>query len=480
MTSDTIFHIASLTKSFTAACIYQLRADNRLSLDDLIQKHLPEAKSRDPLVAATATVADLLGHRTGLQKADDIWLGSDGELHFNRDQTSAVFSYLLPQASLRSRFLYNNIGYAILGEIIMRLTGQPYHIYLKESILDPLNMTRTLVTKDSGLPDDVSLAYSTLDTGEPYNVPLLGNSASVAMGAAGGLLSTANDLAKFYKTLMGSWRNLARGGKDSFESEGKKSVLGNVSWLLAPLQIMETPTLREQSYAAGWAISQLPAAVGSLGANTGLVDKMPLLGDGTTSQMALWHQGSLVGATFFVMLLPETESAVLVLTNTMAPNDAADWMGQLLVETVIESPVHHDYVHLASVSADRALERYAELSEKVEGGRKAGGPDRILSDYVGVYVGFAGIFRIEVVLGENGLEMLFQARESQKYQLQHHHHDTFTWFTSWNEQIKRARFLDFRPAFYSIRFESEEGKGVITLNWIHDSARPEGENFIKV
>ena len=134
---------------------------------------------------------------------------------------------------------------------------------------------------------------------------------------------------------------------------------------------------------------------------------MPLLAKGIGSRLALWHQGSLVGATSFVMLLPETQSAVLVLTNTMALNDAADWIGQLLVETLLDSPIRNDYVHLASLSADRALKKYAELTQKIEEGRESEWPCRALSEYVGSYVGFGGIFRIEVVESENELAMLF-------------------------------------------------------------------------
>ena len=329
VTSDTIFHIASLTKSFTGACIDRLRDQRRLALQDPIQKHLPEAKSQDPGIAKTVTIADLLGHRTGLQKADFIWLGSDGELLINRDQTTAVFNHLRPQASLRSRFLYSDICYAMLGEIIIKVTGQPCHSYLKESILDPLDMTHTIVTKESGLPDDSSLAYSTLDNGEPYKVPLPGISASVAMGSSGGLLSTANDLAKYYKALMRSCCAQAQLEKDFTRTEDKEAVFDDVSWLFAPLQIMQTPALPEKSYSAGWARSQLPTTVGDIGVNPGLVENMPLLAKHIRSRLPLWHQGSLVGATSFVMLLPETQSAVLVLTNTMALNDAADWIGQL-------------------------------------------------------------------------------------------------------------------------------------------------------
>lgn len=162
--SDTIFHIASLTKSFTGASIHRLQADGRLSVEDLITKHLPSVGSRQPTVASMATIADLPGHRTGLQKADNPWLGSDGELLLDKDQTLAFFSQLKPQATFRSGFFYNNIACVVLGEIVSKVSGLPYHLYLQEHILTPLGMTRTLVTKDGDLPDSVSLAYSTLDS----------------------------------------------------------------------------------------------------------------------------------------------------------------------------------------------------------------------------------------------------------------------------------------------------------------------------
>lgn len=130
-----------MTKSFTGVCINRSRAQGKLALDNLIHEHLPEATSQDPAVPMSGTIANLLGHRTGLQKADNIWLGSGGELLIDKDQTASAFDQLRPQASLRSRFCYNNIAYALLAEVISKLTGQSYHAYLQENILDPLNLT---------------------------------------------------------------------------------------------------------------------------------------------------------------------------------------------------------------------------------------------------------------------------------------------------------------------------------------------------
>ena len=95
---------------------------------------------------------------------------------------------------------------------------------------------------------------------------------------------------------------------------------------------------------------------------------MTLVAGGIDFRLTLLHQSRL-GATSFIMTLPETESALLILTNTMAFNDAVGWIGQRSVTTLLDSPVRHNYVHLASVSTDHALQRYAELGQRVENGR---------------------------------------------------------------------------------------------------------------
>ncbi|KAI0534300.1 beta-lactamase/transpeptidase-like protein [Xylaria digitata] len=341
--------------------------------------------------------------------------------------------------------------FATLGEIITKVTGQPYHQFLQENILEPLGMTRTL------------------DDGQPYNVPLPEISASTAMGPAGGLMSTANDLVIYYKALMKSWR--AQNG-EYVETDGigtNGTVFNDVLWLFAPLQVMETPTAREKSYAAGWCRSQLPTTVGDIGVNPGLVKKIPKLADGI----------NLVGTTSFVTTLSDTESAVVVLGNTMSPNDAPDWIGQMLVETLLNSPCRNDYVRLASQSVDRALTKYVELSQQIEEGRQTGGPERALKDYVGPCLGFGGVYCIKVIESGWELVMLFQGLESQRYRLQHHHDDAFTWFMTWNDQIKRAHFINYRSTVYSIYFEAEEGKGVASLKWVQDPRVPEGQIFVK-
>lgn len=480
VTSDTIFHIASMTKSFTAACIYRLRVEGKLKLNDTIQSILAEATSRDPVVAQSGTVADLLGHRTGLQQADSMWLGAENEIMFDLEQTTAVFNQLRSVESLRSKFMYNNICFAMLGEIITQLTGQPYHQYLKETILDPLGMTRSITTKVDGLPDNTALAYSALANGTPFNVPLFGGSASSTLGPSSGLMSTANDLSKYYKALMKSWTAQANPSKGVPNGGVVNLLFDDIFWLFTPLQIMDIPTMREKSYASGWVRSQLPGQVGNIGVNPGLVDEMPTLAEGIDSRLAFWHQGSLVGSTSFVMLLPETESAVIVLTNTMALNDAADWIGQLLVEKLLDSPIRNDYVHLASLSSKKTIERYQKLTDELEAGKNLSNPPKDLGKYAGSYVGLDGVFLIDVAVVEGSLEIRFQGRKSQAFRLHHYRDNVFSWFLTFDDQITRALFTAYKPEHYLVSFKLEESTGFKALNWVHDRDVAEGEDFYRL
>ncbi|KAH6703993.1 hypothetical protein BKA61DRAFT_739848 [Leptodontidium sp. MPI-SDFR-AT-0119] len=319
-----------------------------------------------------------------------------------------------------------------------------------------------------------------LSDATPYNVPLPGSSASGAMGSAGGLMTTTNDLSKYYKALLRLWTRDAYPGSGSTTQDGAVQVFPEISWLFTPLQIMGSPTIREKSYAGGWARSQLPGTVGDIGVNPGFVDQMPLLAQGSDSRLAFWHQGSLVGDTSFVMLLPETESAVVVLTNSMALNDAADWIGQLLVEILLDSSTSNDYIHLATVSAKRAIEKFNELSRTMEADSTGSKPPRDLGKYTGSYVGVGGLFLIDIVLVEGSLEMRLQGRKCQAFRLRHQHDDVFSWFLPFDEQIKRGLFIEYKPEHYLIRFQSGDETGFRCLNWAHDGDVEAGDDFRRI
>jgi hypothetical protein len=94
-------------------------------------------------------------------------------------------------------------------------------------------------------------------------------------------------------------------------------------------------------------VTTLPNPIGAGGSNSMLVDKMPEVGKGTAGTEVLYYQGNMAGYTTSLILLPDTQSAIVVLANSMALNDAADWVSQAVLETLLNTSEPADYVSRA-------------------------------------------------------------------------------------------------------------------------------------
>ncbi|HEY4218559.1 MAG TPA: serine hydrolase domain-containing protein [Gemmatimonadaceae bacterium] len=191
ITADTRFYIASVSKQFTAMSIVLLAQEHRLSLDDPIQKWVPEV----PTFGATITLRNLLHHTSGLRDyftllAVSGW-PSDGPL-----TEQELLALVARQKSLNFKpgdeFLYSNTGYALLSIVVKRASGESLRDFADERIFRPLGMTHTEFRDDhNALIPQRALGYrpsgSTYRTSEP-EFDVVGD---------GGVYSTVGDLAKW-------------------------------------------------------------------------------------------------------------------------------------------------------------------------------------------------------------------------------------------------------------------------------------------
>jgi CubicO group peptidase (beta-lactamase class C family) len=141
--ADTVFRIASMTKSFTASAILALRDDGALGLDDLAEAYVPELRGWPPASPDSARVSlrHLLTMTAGFP-TDDPWGDRQQGLpleEFAKFLAGGVGFNWAPG----TRFEYSNLGYAILGRVITAVTGLSYQDYLRDRLLRPLGMTRT-------------------------------------------------------------------------------------------------------------------------------------------------------------------------------------------------------------------------------------------------------------------------------------------------------------------------------------------------
>lgn len=152
---------------------------------------------------------------------------------------------------------------------------------------------------------------------------------------------------------------------------------------------------------------------------------MPVVGRGVPSQLVIFHQGSLPGALSVVILLPDTESAIVISTNAQALNDVPDWVGQLVLEEFLAIPLseRNDFIKAAEILAAENLKWYPALIQELEQAQNNGTSPRNLEHYVGIYWDEIHVFKIVVTLEDGELYWALQGLGSEKFQLTHYEDD---------------------------------------------------------
>ena len=201
VTRDSVFRIASMTKSFTAIAILKLRDEGKLSLDDLAEKYVPELKKlRYPTSdAPRITVRHLMSHATGFPE-DNPW--GDQQLARSEAEFTRMLQEGIPFSNVPGvEYEYSNYGFAILGRIITNISGKPYPDYIAEAILRPLGMLSTTLEASSVPADRLAHGYRWEDEQWKEEAPLPHG----AFGSMGGMLTSISDLSKYVGAFLAAW-----------------------------------------------------------------------------------------------------------------------------------------------------------------------------------------------------------------------------------------------------------------------------------
>jgi CubicO group peptidase (beta-lactamase class C family) len=196
--ADTVFRIASMTKSFTAMAILKLRDEGKLSLDDPAERYVPELQSlRYPTSdSPRITIRHLLTHSEGFPE-DNPW--GDQQLSETEDGLSRMLRGGIPFSNPPGiAYEYSNYGFAILGRIVSRVSGKPYDEYMSQSILQPLGMTSTTLHPSKVAANRMAVGYRWEDERWKEEPALPHGS----FGAMGGMLTSVRDLSRYVAVLL--------------------------------------------------------------------------------------------------------------------------------------------------------------------------------------------------------------------------------------------------------------------------------------
>lgn len=227
-TPATLYSICSITKLFTSVAIMQLYEQGKLRLDDSVAALLPEFNVRQQFKeSGPITIRSLLTHSSGLPRESDFpyWSGPDFEFPSQQQVTDKLRKQktLYPASTY---FQYSNLGMTILGQVVEKISGKPYEVYVEENILKPLRLTHTFTY----LPADqwgkqLATGYSSIKRdGTRETIPLFD---SRGIKPATGFSSTVEDLA-----LFASWqfRLVANGGEEILNAVTLKEMQ-RVHWV---------------------------------------------------------------------------------------------------------------------------------------------------------------------------------------------------------------------------------------------------------
>ncbi|MDZ4707436.1 MAG: serine hydrolase domain-containing protein [Saprospiraceae bacterium] len=199
--SSSMYRIASMSKSITALCILQLRDAGQLRLDDPARIYIPGLKTNKLLTkdAPEITIRHLLTHAAGFPE-DNPW--GDRQLDDSKDDLTG----LIQQGTWFSNvpgvtYEYSNLGFALLGQIVEKVSGQTLEAYTKEKIFKPLGMTHTQWEYSKVQPAQLAKGYRMMDK-TWVEEPLLHHG---TYGAMGGLITSIEDFYQYVSLHMSAW-----------------------------------------------------------------------------------------------------------------------------------------------------------------------------------------------------------------------------------------------------------------------------------
>jgi CubicO group peptidase (beta-lactamase class C family) len=280
MTPDTLFPLASVTKSFTALSVAMLTDEGRLDWTHPVHEVLPEFALAGAGGGRDVTLLDLLSHRSGLPRHDLVWFGDET---LTRDELLRRLPNLATIGPPRSRYQYNNLMYGVAAAAAERASGLRWESWVETRIFGPLAMTRTTFDVEAvrADPDHATGTVATasgVESAPPYRN-------SEALRPAGGVFSSARDLARYAAFHVGDGTVGGRRllGRTTLDALHRTQVVTGIE--------PSRPEVVPLGYGLGW-FTQL-----------------------YRGEPVFWHSGRLTGYTTLIVAVPRTRDAIVVLAN---------------------------------------------------------------------------------------------------------------------------------------------------------------------
>lgn len=408
VTADTLFGIASNTKAMTAALLAGLVDEGKLTWETKVIDIIPEFQLPDAYVTREFTIIDLLSHNSGLGLgAGDLMIWPETTLT-NKDIIKGL-KYLPQVSSFRSEFAYDNLMYVIAGDIIAKLTGMPWTEAIKKRIFDRLGMNNTRAKFSLISPENKNVARAHVPLDGKLHV--VGGNFLEKFSSAGSVASSVNDMSLWLKAQLKKGKYGGVNDNLALFSEKQSREMWRARTLLSvSKQATQQDKTHFNAYALGWFVKDYHGV------------------------KLVRHTGGILGMVSKVVMIPEENLAMVILTNQQSGYAFNAISQQILTEYLSLTPkdwvAHYDQQQQKNSNSEK--QRLEKIKASID---KKSKPSLALSDYAQVYNdNWYGDISIEKV--SEKLVMQFGNTPALRGTLEHHQHNTF--IVRWDDRTLEA------------------------------------------
>jgi CubicO group peptidase (beta-lactamase class C family) len=386
VTEQTLFPIASITKSFTVATLGTLATDGKLDWDKPVRDYLPDFRMYDDVMTLRITPRDLVTHRTGLPRHDATWYRSG----ISREDMYSKLRYLEPSRDIRREFQYNNLMFMTAGYLAGKLNNSTWEQAVQQRLFGPLGMKNSNFDFGATFKNasDVAHAYRKDDDEVVHEVPIY--SGDEALGPAGSIVSNLSDMTQYLLMYM---------------NQGKRAdkqiiSVGDIRQMISPQMIIRSadvdPELGYNHYGMGLFVTTY------------------------RGHKFVQHGGNLDGFSLLISFLPDDNIGSVILLNMEASS-----LREVLAYNINDRLLGLDMVDWNK----RELDRYAAFKKADDDARNKNYVPRRektqfshpIDEYVGEYANPAyGVFSVARAGNDKDLKVSFHGMDSTA---EHWHYD---------------------------------------------------------
>jgi CubicO group peptidase (beta-lactamase class C family) len=390
VTPDTLFQIASTSKAFTSTALAMLASDGKLSFDDPVRRHVPYFRLADVCADAQVTLRDIVSHRTGLARRDELW----DDTPFTREDVVRKMASVSLARPFRTSYGYHNIMFITAGEAVTHTAGVSWDDFVRTRIFQPLGMKSTVISDaEWNASRDRATGYSwdakegRVEVQKPID--------TTTIGAGGAIKSSARDMANWIRFQLA-------GGTFEGKQLVKPELLAETKTPHTVLRLEgalrdTNPETHVMTYAMGWNVQDY------------------------RGEQLVAHAGALNGFRTQVALLPKRNLGMVLLINA-----GRGWslfgMRNALIDMLLTGHTSRDWsTYYFNLDRESVVKAEKEKAERLAKRVPDTTPTRPLAEYTGEYTNEA-YGPVKVSLADGGL-LLEWSRI--KAPLKHYHYDVF-------------------------------------------------------